>query len=86
MERDCLIAHGASGFLKETLQERSDDFEVCVCNKCGLVAIGNDTNNKYYCKTCNSHTTIRKVHIPYAYKLFTQELEAMNMSGRFVLE
>jgi len=86
MERDCLIAHGVSGFLKETLQERSDDFEVCVCNKCGLVAIGNDTNNKYYCKTCNSHTTIRKVHIPYAYKLFTQELEAMNMSGRFVLE
>ncbi len=37
MERDCLIAYGASMLLQERLMTSSDAFEVDVCNGCGLI-------------------------------------------------
>ena len=38
MERDCLIAYGASMLLLERLMISSDAFDVDVCNKCGLLS------------------------------------------------
>lgn len=45
MDRDCLIAHGLSSFIKESMMVRGDEFEVTICNKTGCIAIYNELNN-----------------------------------------
>jgi DNA-directed RNA polymerase II subunit RPB2 len=45
MDRDCLIAHGMSGFVQESMMVRGDQFYMAICNKTGCVAVYNETNN-----------------------------------------
>jgi len=83
MERDCILSHGASAFLKETLQDRSDNYRVHVCNLCGLVCMVNDDENIYNCNNCkNKEFSYMEMRIPYAFKLFVQELETMGVAPR----
>jgi len=86
MERDVMIAHGASAFLKERTMETSDNFEVHVCKGCGLIGIANRERNIWNCTGCGNTTEFSQVRIPYAYKLFLQELESMNISSRIFPE
>ena len=71
MERDALIAHGASQMLLERLFKFSDDFSVQVCGKCHEIVYGQ------ICKRCNCATC--QVDVPYIFKLIRQELGAMNL-------
>ncbi|KAH3902299.1 DNA-directed RNA polymerase III core subunit RET1 SCDLUD_002118 [Saccharomycodes ludwigii] len=80
MERDCVIAYGASQLLLERLMISSDAFEVDVCNKCGLMGYSG------WCTTCKSSENIVKMSIPYAAKLLFQELIAMNIAPRLKLD
>lgn len=41
MERDVMIAHGASNFCKERLYDASDKYSAHVCRRCGLLAAVN---------------------------------------------
>jgi len=86
MERDVMIAHGASAFLKERMMEASDNFEVHVCKGCGLIGVANRLRNIWNCTGCGNTTEFSQVRIPYAYKLFLQELESMNISSRILPE
>ncbi len=52
MERDCIISHGISNFLKERLFLVSDAFRIHVCSNCGLMAVGNTEKNLYECTYC----------------------------------
>lgn len=86
MERDVLIAHGAASFLKERMLEVSDNFEVHVCKGCGLIGVANKARNIWRCTGCGNTTDFSQVRMPYAYKLFLQELESMNISSRILPE
>ena len=86
MERDVGIAHGMTAFLKERLLEASDNFEVHVCKGCGLIGVANKARNIWNCTGCGNKTEFSQVRIPYAYKLFLQELESMNISSRILPE
>ena len=95
MERDALISHGLSLFLKERLLDSSDIYQTFVCDICGLFAqrIKKVTNkihpqsfDLYECKACKNKTKISKVILPYACKLFFQELLAMNIAPRMKMK
>ena len=45
MDRDCLIAHGMSGFINESMMVRGDEFYVAICNQSGCIAVYNETKN-----------------------------------------
>lgn len=80
MERDCLIAYGASQLLLERLMLSSDKHEVDVCEICGLMGY------QGYCKTCESTKGVSRMTMPYAAKLLVQELLSMNVLVRLRLE
>lgn len=47
MERDGIIAHGASGFLQESMLTRGDQYYMAVCNNSGTIAIYNQNQNLF---------------------------------------
>jgi len=79
MERDCLIAYGASQLLLERLMLSSDAHEVDICETCGMMGY------QGYCQTCRKTQGVVKMTIPYAAKLLIQELLSMNVSARLRL-
>ena len=47
MERDVLISHGATNFLKESMMDRGDKYYMAVCNTTGMIAIYNPAKNLF---------------------------------------
>jgi DNA-directed RNA polymerase II subunit RPB2 len=86
MERDCMLSHGAAMFTKERLMDVSDPFTTGFCKSCGTLAVVNEDANIYHCGTCGIKTQFELKTIPYAVKLWSQELEAMHIVPRMVFE
>jgi len=83
MERDCILSHGAACFLKETLQDRSDNYRLHICKLCGLVCMVNKEKEISFCNNCkNKEFSYLEARVPYAFKLFVQELETMGVAPR----
>ena len=80
MERDCLIAYGASQLLLERLMLSSDAHAVDVCGGCGLMGY------QGWCQSCGKSEGVARITIPYAAKLLMQELFSMNVVVRIGLE
>lgn len=80
MERDCLIAYGASQLLLERLMLSSDAHEVDVCETCGMMGYQN------WCQSCESSRGVVRMTMPYAAKLLIQELLSMNVKAALKLE
>ena len=53
MERDSVITHGMSEFLKESYMKRSDGTTMWVCNGCGQIPIYNEDIQLFVCSTCD---------------------------------
>lgn len=86
MERDCMISHGIASFTKERLMDVSDPFPTGFCKSCGSLAVMNEVEKIYHCGICKSRTSFEMKTIPYAVKLWSQELEAMHIVPRMVFE
>lgn len=95
MERDSLIAHGMTRFMKEKLMDSSDPYATHVCGQCGLFAQRNKKttsgrepsyNDVYWCEKCNNFSDIHRVMIPYACKLLFQELMALCIAPRIRID
>ena len=82
MERDAVLAHGASYFLRERLMESSDKYEMYICDICGMIASKKKYTTAYICTPCNNSSHISKVVVPFAFKLLKQELEALTIQMR----
>ncbi len=80
MERDAIIAHGTSFFLKEKLLDSSDLYKVYINRKNGMIAVGTPEQ-----RTLKEDVSDAKpVYIPYAFKLLMQELMAIGIIPRLV--
>ncbi|RVX72816.1 DNA-directed RNA polymerase III subunit RPC2 [Exophiala mesophila] len=83
MERDCLIAYGASQLLRERLMLSSDKHEVDVCESCGFMAFGR------VCQRCTNagdlEANVVRMTLPYAFKLLLHELGSMNVNTRLIV-
>ena len=92
MERDVMLAHGASRFCRERLYDVSDKYSIHVCKKCGMTVSYNDGKKKgfdftiHLCRTCGNTTDFARVEVPYAFKLMAQELQTINVATRIMTE
>ena len=84
MERDCMLSHGTTMFLKELMLNKSDHYVIYVCKECGLIAQVNKGKQKYCCTSCQNYKHFTELQVPYAYKLMSQELEAMGIAPRLM--
>ncbi len=74
MERDALLAHGGTAFIRETFFDMSDVYQVNVCNDCGGMI-----SSAKECRVCK-RGNITRANIPYCTKLLFQELQALGVN------
>lgn len=85
MERDCLIAYGASMILKDRLLDESDKADIFVCERCGLVAYQDMKQRRYVCRVCGDKAKVSSVSVAYAFKLLLQEMQSLNVAPRLLI-
>nr|CAB3450436.1 unnamed protein product [Digitaria exilis] len=84
MERDCLIAYGASMVIFERLLLSSDPYQAQVCRKCGLLGYYSYKLKTSYCSMCKNGENIAKMTLPYACKLLFQVLWRRHLDVTFI--
>ena len=84
MEKDTLIAHGASLLLKERFD--SDRTLVPICEKSGLVGYYNAYNGKLVSPVHGEDADMSYVEISYAFKLLLDELKSLGIYPKLHLK
>eukprot|EP00455_Lapot_gusevi_P048694 TRINITY_DN677_c0_g1_i4.p1 TRINITY_DN677_c0_g1~~TRINITY_DN677_c0_g1_i4.p1 ORF type:complete len:237 (+),score=70.72 TRINITY_DN677_c0_g1_i4:64-774(+) len=91
MERDSMIAHGASFMLHDRLMNCSDYHVAPVCGDCGSLLspvtvriqeseIGSGrSKSKLVCRNCPTGKNVSNIAVPYIFLYLTNELAAMNI-------
>ena len=83
MEKDCLVAHGASLLLKERFD--SDKTNIPICGDCGMVAVNDSYRKNRFCHRCGGSVDINNIEVSYAFKLLLDELRALGVSTKLSL-
>jgi hypothetical protein len=53
MERDAIVGHGISMFVRESIMKRGDGETFLICNGCGTIPIYNESEKFYVCPLCD---------------------------------
>ncbi|XP_035225722.1 DNA-directed RNA polymerase I subunit RPA2-like [Stegodyphus dumicola] len=92
MERDSLIAHGASILLFDRLYSCSDAAQQYVCTKCGnILSVLCEKQescftpvdclpSEHICKLCETGENVVLIELPFVFRYLCAELAAMNIS------
>ena len=94
MERDCMLAHGASAVILDRLFKQSDEFSCVVCRTCGLIgehiedSVSVAVQSRLFCRACRLEGPEHLAHVslPYSMKLLAQECGGLNIALRFRIE
>jgi len=81
MENNAVIAHGLSAFMKESMMERSDKYPFYIDNESKNIVGLNPKKGVFH-----DIKDYSRVHLPYAFKLLSQELGALSIGMKFVTE
>jgi len=84
MEKDCLVAHGASLLLKERFD--SDKTVLYVCESCGMFAVNDYFKDRKFCSKCGGNVEVNAIELSYAFKLLLDELKALCVYPRLILK
>ena len=86
MERDCLIAYGASMMLKDRLLDESDKADIYICERCGLVSYYDIKQRKFVCRVCGDKAKVTSISVAYAFKLLLQEMMSLDIAPRLLIK
>ena len=86
MERDCLIAHGASMVIKDRLLDESDGIDLFVCAQSGHIAWYDPKRRTYVSPIHGDGAEVYKVQTSYAFKLLLDEMKSLGVAMRLELE
>ena len=86
MERDCLIAHGASMVIKDRLLDESDGIDLFVCAESGHIAWHDPKRNTFVSPIHGDGAEVYKVQTSYAFKLLLDEMKSLGVAMRLELE
>jgi DNA-directed RNA polymerase subunit B' len=78
MERDVLVAYGASLLLKERMLDQSDKAQVYICTECGSTAYYDYAKHISICPICHSNKSVT-MEISYAFKLLLDEIKSLHI-------
>lgn len=78
MERDALIAAGATQVMRERLMISSDKTKVIACGNCGLFVNPDLYNPGFQCELCKEQAQPHELTVPYPYVLLSRYLAALN--------
>lgn len=79
MERDAIISHGASHFLRERTCLSSDPFKTVFCLNCHNIARFQKTTQSFICYQCGK-SVFGRCTIPYAMKLLIQMVSLIGVN------
>jgi DNA-directed RNA polymerase subunit B len=86
MERDCLIAHGASMVIKDRLLDESDGIDMYVCAQSGHLAWYDPKRRTYVSPIHGDGAEVYKVQTSYAFKLLLDEMKSLGVAMRLEME
>jgi DNA-directed RNA polymerase II subunit RPB2 len=85
MEQNAIMAHGLSGFMKESFMERSDSCRINISDETGAPTGRWDHPNIWRVDP-ECPRDVHSVDVPFAFKLLQQELQTMSIDSKLICE